>query len=486
VAITYVGGVTGGRAGATTTTTQSISTTLTGGLATSPSTGDLVVVYCSAAADGTANPANQSVSGNTSGAYSTATYQQANGTTYDTNSQLNYQFMGATPDTTLTIPSSGNARNAQRWVVHVFRNVDSATPLDVAVQPASGTGTGRPVPAGIQPTTAGAWIVAFYASAAGTGTAFTAPTELVDWLGNTQVDTADCMQGGGYYASWSSGTYTPQAITAGGTTNAADSWTAMSVALRPSVIDYPLTANSGSYTYTGSSATVSRNRALTSSSGSYTYTGSSSTITKGYPITASAGSYTYSGSSATIQRSRELAASAGSYTYTGSSSPLSLGYTLTALAGSYAYTGSNIEITYTVGSIDYPLTAQSGIYAYNGQTITITHDIEEVEILAGGGYPVFKKKKPYKRIDDIVEKTMRELYEEITEEASPKIKKQAVKIVKPYVASVTKQSTIPTATLVDWNKFDKDLERVSALLELWQEQQESSEDEEMLLFVLAA
>lgn len=350
MAITYVGGVTGGRAGSTSTTTQSISTTLTGGSNTSPSTGDLVVVYCSAAADGTANPANQAISGNTSGAYSTETFQQANGTTYDTNSQLNYQFMGATPDTTLTIPSSGNARNAQRWVVHVFRSVDSVTPMDVAVQPASGTGTGRPVPAGILPTTAGAWIAAFYASAAGTGTAYTAPTELVDWLGNTQVDTADCMSGGGYYDIWSSGTYTPQAITAGGTTNAADSWTAMTIALRPSIIDYPLTASAGSFTYTGSNATVSRSRSLTSSSASYTYTGSSATITKGYPIDASAGSYTYTGSSADILRSKELAASSGSYTYTGTSAPLSIGYSLTASSGSYAYTGSSAVITYTAGS----------------------------------------------------------------------------------------------------------------------------------------
>lgn len=233
MAISYVGGVQGGRAGATSTTTQSLSGTLTGGSNSSPSTGDLVIVWCSAAGDGTGSPANQAVSGNNSGAYTAETFQSITTATYDSFSQFNYKIQG-TVDTSLTIPSSGNARNAQRWVVHVFRGVDNTTPIDTASQAASGTATGRPNPAAITPATAGAWILGLYASAAATGTAYTAPTDFAtDWLGGTTIDTADVMQGAGYYTGWTSGAYDPAAITSGGTTNAADSWTARTVALRP-------------------------------------------------------------------------------------------------------------------------------------------------------------------------------------------------------------------------------------------------------------
>jgi len=230
--ITYVGGVTGGRAGATNTTTQSLNGTLSGGSNTSPSAGDLVVVYCSVGTNVTYQATSQTISGNNNGAYDNLTFQSS-ADDYYSQSQLNYKIQGATVDTSITIPSSANIRNAQRWVVHVFRGVDSATPLDVTSVPATGNNTGRPDPAGITPTTAGAWVVAYYASSAGTGAAYTAPSELSGWLGDTTADTYDCMNGGGYYSSWTTGEYNPQAVTAGGTTNAADSWTAMTIALRP-------------------------------------------------------------------------------------------------------------------------------------------------------------------------------------------------------------------------------------------------------------
>lgn len=236
MAISYVGGVQGGRAGATTTTTQSINGTLTGGTDSSPSPGDLVVAFVAVGGD-TVAALSQGVTGNTYGVFPSLTFQSQLGTTYDSFHSVSYAIMGSTVDTTLTIRSSQSARNAQRWVIHVFRGVDATTPLDVTSTYATGTATGRPNPAAITPVTAGAWIMAFYASAAATGAAYTAPTDFAtDWLGGTQADTADCMAGAGYYTGWTSGSYDPAAITAGGTTNAADAWTATTIALRP-IID---------------------------------------------------------------------------------------------------------------------------------------------------------------------------------------------------------------------------------------------------------
>lgn len=250
--ITYVGGVTNGRAGSTSTTTQSL-TGLTGGSDSSPSAGDLVVVWCSVGTAVARVASSQTISGNNSGAYSNLTFQSQADTNYS-QSQLNYKMQGSTPDTQITIPSSGNSRNAQRWVVHVFRGVDGTTPLDVTSVPAQGADTGRPNPGAITPTTAGAWIVAFYASAAATGAAYTAPTDFAtDWLGGTTADTYDCMQGGGYYTGWTSGSYDPAAITEGGTTGTGDSWTAMTLALRP-YINTPPTVALNSPADTGSTS----------------------------------------------------------------------------------------------------------------------------------------------------------------------------------------------------------------------------------------
>lgn len=261
MALTYVGGVQNERAGATSTTTQSLSGTLTGGSNTSPSAGDLVVVLCAVGTDSTGTPTSQTISGDNSGAYTALTFQINDDVTYESCSQVSYKIQGATVDTSITIPSSANARNAQRWIVHVFRGVDSTTPMDVTATYATGSATGRPNPALIAPSTAGAWIAAFYASAAATGAAYTAPTDFAtNWLGGTTADTADVMTGGGYYTGWTSGNYDPAAISAGGTTNATNSWTATTIAIRPSANQPPTVAlNSPADASSGSDSTPTLN-----------------------------------------------------------------------------------------------------------------------------------------------------------------------------------------------------------------------------------
>lgn len=239
MAIQYVGGVSSGRAGATTTASQSL-TSLTGGIASAPAAGDLVVVWVSTATASGYAPSTLAVSG-----YSTETMQSQTGVTNYAYAQLSWKVMTSTPDTSITIPSSGNARNAQSWAVHVFRGVDASTPFDVASQNATGTATGRPDPAAITPSTAGAWILWLGASAAGTGATYTAPTDFsAGWLTDTEVDTYDSMLGAGYYTGWTSGAYNPAAISAGGTTGSTDSWVAKTSALRPKPEPTPKTLSS--------------------------------------------------------------------------------------------------------------------------------------------------------------------------------------------------------------------------------------------------
>lgn len=225
--ITYVGGQVGGRVGAT--STSNVTFALTGGSDSTPQAGDLVIIGCTIASAGR-TPAC-AISG-----YTAQTQINANGTTYDTSLNMSYKFMGGTPDTTFTLPSTGNNQDAQRYTVQVWRGVDATTPLDVAVVPASGTATGRPNPGAITPATAGAKVGIIGAGAAATGASYTAPANYTTgFLTGTTADTNDAMIGAGW-RSWTSGAEDPAAFT-GGTTNAADSWAAFTYALRPKAID---------------------------------------------------------------------------------------------------------------------------------------------------------------------------------------------------------------------------------------------------------
>ena len=236
--ITYVGGQVGGRAGSTSTT--NITFALSGGIATTPRPGDLVVIGVTVASQGR-TPAC-AISGYTAG-----TQQNANGTTYDTSLNLSWKFMGLTPDTTFTLPSTGNTADAQRYTVQVWRGVDPTNPFDVADVVATGAGTGRPNPGSITPTTSGAVVGIIGAGAAATGAAYTAPANYTtNFLTGSTADTNDAMIGSGY-RSWTSGAEDPAAYT-GGTTNAADSWAAFTYALRPEVSYLPTLISSTAIT----------------------------------------------------------------------------------------------------------------------------------------------------------------------------------------------------------------------------------------------
>jgi len=229
VAISYVGGVVAGRTGNSNSTVDvSLSSGLTGGSNSGVSAGDLVIVTVC-----TGSAARSSVVAVTSPAtYDNLTAQHTTATTYDTNVQVSYKFMPSTPDGVVTIPAQGNIADGQVYAVQVFRGVDSTTPLDVTPTYATGSGANnRPDPAAILPVTAGAWIVVTGGGASAAGGAYTTGT-LTDFLNADGADTNDASLGVGYYDAWVSDSYDPVAF-GGGSTNAANSWGATTIALRP-------------------------------------------------------------------------------------------------------------------------------------------------------------------------------------------------------------------------------------------------------------
>ena len=157
---------------------------------------------------------------------------------------------------------------------------------------------------------------------------------------------------------------------------------------------YTLTAQGGSYTLTGASASISRNRVLTAQGGSYSYTGQQVTITYtpgavNYTLTAQGGAYSLAGQQAVIKRDRNLTASGGAYSLAGAQATLLRSKQIVAQGGAYALAGSSATLlrsrlltasggTYALtgqGAVlnrDRYLSAVGGSYTLNGQTITIS------------------------------------------------------------------------------------------------------------------
>lgn len=231
MAISYVGGQASGRAGSTGTSAVSF--------AFSPQAGDLVVITLVVGSAGRNPTLDLTAQG-----YTNLTQLNPNTTTQDTSLCVCYKVMGSTPDTGVTMPSTGNNQDAQSWAIQCFRGVDSSSPMDTTPVSATGTATGRPNPGSITPVTAGAWVVICGGGCAATGAAYTAPANFTtNFLTANTVDTNDAMVGSGYWSGWASGAVDPAAYT-GGTTNAADSWAAYTLALRPAPPDQTLTQSS--------------------------------------------------------------------------------------------------------------------------------------------------------------------------------------------------------------------------------------------------
>lgn len=229
--IQYVGGQGAGFAG--TTTNQTITFNLTNGLATTPAAGDLVIVtFC------TGSVADRTLDIETTGAtnYTLIGSELYSNDTEDTNMRVAYRFMPGTPETQFRFAGgSGDNADAGRWSVHVYRGVDSGTPLDVAAVTVSAAAQSTRLvnPGAITPTTAGAWLQISGCGAGAAGGTYTT-NYLKDIRAGSTADTHDALIATGY-REWTSGEYDPAVYTGGGTDNANDSYAAVTIALRPTV-----------------------------------------------------------------------------------------------------------------------------------------------------------------------------------------------------------------------------------------------------------
>lgn len=224
--ISYRGGITAGSSGQG-GGSVAINSGLAGGSGTAALAGDLVVVTVSV---GTAGR-QPTIAIATPSGYTPLTVQRTTASSVDTNVQTCYKIMGATPDTAVTIPASGNNADGIAYAIQVFDGVDPVTPMDVAATFATDSGTDNlPDGAAITPTTPGAWVVVCGGGAAGAGGTYTAAA-LTAFITSNGADNNDGNVGCGY-AVWTSGEYNPAKF-AGGSVNSANSWGCSTLALRP-------------------------------------------------------------------------------------------------------------------------------------------------------------------------------------------------------------------------------------------------------------
>lgn len=141
-------------------------------------------------------------------------------------------------------------------------------------------------------------------------------------------------------------------------------------AFEPQNLYIPTSIVSGAYT-------------LNLETGVYSFTGSSATLTKDSKLTLDSGTYTLSGSNASLLKGLILEASSGSYSLTGSDASLIYTHLLNASSGSYSITGSNATLTYTPTSGAYTLNLESGAYLLTGSDVTFISSGAEVTIKAG-------------------------------------------------------------------------------------------------------
>lgn len=255
-------------------------------------TNDIVLVM-----DACASNANtRSVGVSTSGYANVAAKISANDT-YDCNSIVAWKRMGVTPDTSVTVVATGNSADARRTTVRAYRGVDATTYLDVAEVKTVGTNGLLFDSGAITPTTVDSLIVVFGMGATVNGgtTAYSAPSDLVDWAANYHNSASfHCAIGVGHKV-WAASAFDPEAWTGPSSTNT-DSRAGWAIALRPAVAAMSGDA-SGSFDVTG--AAQATNSVAGQTSGALGLDGSATGTVASQPITGEAsGSFDVTGSAA--------------------------------------------------------------------------------------------------------------------------------------------------------------------------------------------
>jgi hypothetical protein len=338
MAISFVGSLpfVGANNGGNVTLTFSNLVTSGGGAATLQQ-GDLVV--CAFA---TSSTTDNTLAVSSAG-WTKRNEHYSNGSTYDTNLAVFYKFMGASPDTSCVFTGPGGASFGSCGEAFAFRGVDPTTPFDIADVLASGTATSAPNPGSVTPSTAGAWPLIVGAGSAGTGAAFTAPTGLSvttnHFRSGNHAETNDIALGVGIKTDWASGAFDCPAF-GGGNASAANSWSSISMALRPEPTI--ATVNSGSHSHTASSPSVAAKSSVSADSGVHSHAGTGPALTAGSPsASVNSAGHGHAAGSPTVSAKSSVSVNGSSHGASSTSPVLAAKSSATVNGGVHAQAGGS-------------------------------------------------------------------------------------------------------------------------------------------------
>jgi hypothetical protein len=240
MAITFVGS--GTAVGGTTSVTYNFSSLLDATSSTPTlASGDFVLVHYVRT-----NNSDQSAASMTPSGYTAISPDQYTSSAWGhVNELFAYKFI--TSDTSVTLPATGASSDYTfAATIHVFRGIDSSTPLDVSATSSTASNGANTDPAAITPTSAGAWIVVGCAASLDRSANYNNGSDLSTVTNHFRAVEANSVGGSFYYATvgtglktnWSSGSFDPAAWSSGPQSLASFNSTSITLALRP-VPDVP-------------------------------------------------------------------------------------------------------------------------------------------------------------------------------------------------------------------------------------------------------
>lgn len=128
------------------------------------------------------------------------------------------------------------------------------------------------------------------------------------------------------------------------------------------LVGYDMAAAGATYSYTGQPAVLSYGRPMTAALGTFTYTGQAANLLVGLDFAAAGATFTYTGQDAVLSYGRPMAAAVGTFTYNGQPAGLLIGLDMVAAGATYSYNGQAAGLY-----IGLDLAATAGIFTYNGQ-----------------------------------------------------------------------------------------------------------------------
>lgn len=127
---------------------------------------------------------------------------------------------------------------------------------------------------------------------------------------------------------------------------------------------YTLTADSGSYTHTGTALGLVVSRRIDLQAGSYSISGTQLSLAYNRRLDLESGSYAIAGSNVGLLRQYPLIISAGNYSLTGTTLDLLVSRRFDLETGTYSITGSDLVLTH-----DHVLLAEEGSYSLVGNDL---------------------------------------------------------------------------------------------------------------------